>query len=465
MEEIKKVAIYIRVSTTMQDEIGSLEIQKKKMISYCKEQNYDIFEIYEDVMSGASSKRKAFKRLENMLSLNQFDAVVVWSSDRLSRNLLTRLLFLNELIKHNIDFISVTEPQLSTTTPEGRLMLNITGAIAEHERVLISKRTKSGMYKRAEENKYLGGSIPYGYSVNDKGEFIVDPLEVDNIKRMFVSIKIHRSAKKVSQLLGVNYHTLLMRLKSPIYAGGRTYGKRPKDVFTGKRTSNDKHLLVWDVIEPIISREEWDEVQKILKNNQKKFASGKINRNYLFSGLISCNCGGSLFGNIPNKKKGIQYYKCNSCGKRLNMKKADKIIIEGIFNNNKIKLLNSGNIKEIDYYKEMEDLENKIRELDAKKDDFVELFNEGLIKKEKLKERLNKINNSIEYHNKDLIGLKEKILKIQNTDFGEDNMKLLKKILDSDSNKYNAEIREILNLIIRRIYIHDYQMYDIEVKL
>ena len=148
--------------------------------------------------------------------------------------------------------------------------------------------------KRAEENKYLGGSIPYGYTVNEKGEFIIDPLEIENVKRMFRAIKTHRSAKKVSELLGINYHTLLMRLKSPIYAGGRTYGKRPKDIFTGKRTSNEKHLLVWDVIDPIISKEEWEEIQDILKSNQKKFATGKINRRYLFSGLIICNCGGKI---------------------------------------------------------------------------------------------------------------------------------------------------------------------------
>ncbi|GLI54526.1 hypothetical protein PM10SUCC1_00410 [Propionigenium maris DSM 9537] len=465
MQEIKRVAVYIRVSTTMQDEIGSLEIQKKKMLSYCKEQNYEIFEVYEDIMSGASSKRKAFKRLETILSLKQFDAVVVWSSDRLSRNLLTRLIFLNELTKHDIAFISVTEPQLSTTTPEGRLMLNITGAIAEHERVLISKRTRSGMYKRAEENKYLGGSIPYGYKVNDKGEFIVDLLEVDDVKRMFRLIKIHRSAKKVSELMGINYHTLLMRLKHPIYAGGRTYGKRPKDVFTGKRTTNDKHLLVWDVIEPIISKEEWKEVQDILSSNQKKFATGKINRKYLFSGMIVCSCGGKLFGNMPNRKKMIEYYRCDNCGKRLNMKKVDKVIIEGIFKDEKIKLLNSGSIKEIDYYKEIEELEKKIRELEDKKDDFIELFNDGLIKKEKLKERLNRLNTLIEADNKELIDLKEKILKLQNTNFDEDNMEMLRKILESDTDKYNAEIREILNLIIRRIYVHDYSGYEIEVKL
>ena len=50
MKEIKKVAIYIRVSTAMQDEIGSLEIQRKKMLTYCKEQNYEIYKVYEDVM-------------------------------------------------------------------------------------------------------------------------------------------------------------------------------------------------------------------------------------------------------------------------------------------------------------------------------------------------------------------------------------------------------------------------------
>jgi len=85
------------------------------------------------------------------------------------------------------------------------------------------------------------------------------------------------------------------------------------------------------------------------------------------------------------------------------MKKADKIIIEGIFEDEKIKLLNSGNIKELDYYKEIEELEKRTRELEGKKDDFIELFNDGLIKKEKLKERLNKLNTSIDAYNKDLI--------------------------------------------------------------
>ena len=93
------------------------------------------------------------------------------------------------------------------------------------------------------------------------------------------------------------------------------------------------------------------------------------------------------------------------------MIKADKIIIDGIFKNEKIKLLNSGNIKEINYYKELEELEKSIRELESKKDDYLELFNDGLIKKEKLKMRLNKLNNSIESYNKDLLNLKEKNLK------------------------------------------------------
>jgi hypothetical protein len=104
-------------------------------------------------------------------------------------------------------------------------------------------------------------------------------------------------------------------------------------------------------------------------------------------------------------------------------------------------------------------------EVESKKDDFIELFNDGLIKKEKLKERLNKINSSIDNYNKELIELKGKILKLQNIDFGEDNMKLLKNILESNTNKYNADIREILNLIIRKIYVHDYQKYEIEIKL
>jgi len=61
--------------------------------------------------------------------------------------------------------------------------------------------------------------------------------------------------------------------------------------------------LVWDVIEPVISREEWEEFQEILKANQKKFATGKINRKYLFSGLISCSCGGHILEIYLIKRK------------------------------------------------------------------------------------------------------------------------------------------------------------------
>ena len=61
--------------------------------------------------------------------------------------------------------------------------------------------------------------------------------------------------------------------------------------------------------------------------------------------------------------------------------------------------------------------------------------------------------------------LKEKILKLQNTKFDKDNLELLRKILEENTGEYNAEIREILNLIIRKIQVHDHKKHDIEVIL
>lgn len=460
MTNIKKVAVYIRVSTEMQDAHGSLEIQEIKMREYCENQGFQIYKIYSDVMSGTSTKRKSFIELEKALSLKLFDAIVVWAADRLSRSLLQRLTFFNEMNKHRIAFISATEPQLSTTTPEGRLMLNVTGAMAEHERELISKRTKSSSRKRAEQNKYMGGGIPFGYSVVDT-KYIINDSEAITMKSVFREILKKRSVLQVSKEHNLPYNSLLERLKNPIYAGGLRYSKRVKNLQTGVRESNQNYQITWGIIPEIIPRSEWDLIQEILRNNKKKFTGQKSLNKYLYSGLLYCFCGGKMAGN--KIKKNIFHYRCEHCKKSINTKVIDPLIYNELFDNDKIKALNTTSFDNFEFLEEIDQITKKISNLKKRKDDLAELFLDGFISKDKLKEDSRKIDIDISSNNKKLSQLNDKINRLKTLDTKIDNLEALKFILNNRNDETAEELKEILNLIVNKINIISYKPLIVEI--
>ena len=459
---IEKVAVYVRVSTTMQDECGSLDIQIEKMNDYCKSKGYKIYKIYSDVMSGNSSKRKGFNELEKSLCLKLFDAIVVWSSDRLSRNLLQRMLFFNETRKYGIDFISATEPSLCTNTSEGRFILNIMGAFSENEREVISKRTRSGMRKRAEHNKYLGGTPPFGYKIVDS-KFVPDGINSEVMKSVFRSIVQLRSAKETAFNHGLNYATLLTRIRHPIYAGGMRYANRVKDLHTGIRKLNPTPQITWGAIEGIISKEEWEQVQSILDNNKKKFTAKIGKLDYLYSGLLKCFCGGKLNGNRVSKNS--LHYRCEKCKKSVNTMKVDTFIYNEIFKNEKLKILDSTEFDSLEFLEDIDLINNEIKTLENKKNEFIELFSENFLTKEKFKKKSIDIDKLLTIKRKELSILNERIFKIKNGSNQFANLKSLEYILKNVNEDNFQEIKEILNLIISEVKILEYNPLLIEIKI
>lgn len=86
-----------------------------------------------------------------------FDCIVVWKLDRLGRSLKDVLITVDELADNNINVRSLTEP-VDTTSPMGRLMMQILLAVAEMERNLISERTRTSMaYKRSQDPSWKPG--------------------------------------------------------------------------------------------------------------------------------------------------------------------------------------------------------------------------------------------------------------------------------------------------------------------
>jgi DNA invertase Pin-like site-specific DNA recombinase len=135
-----KIAIYCRVSTEEQNATH----QEKQCRLYCERMDYEVYNVYTDVISGTKSSRPAFNQLLVDMRKFKFDAIMVTKLDRLGRSLQHLLSLIEEFTNKGVQFIATTQ-QIDTSTSTGKLQLQIMGAFAEFERNLISERTKEAL--------------------------------------------------------------------------------------------------------------------------------------------------------------------------------------------------------------------------------------------------------------------------------------------------------------------------------
>ncbi len=135
-----RVALYVRVSTTRQD----LDLQLEELHRLAERRGWVVVGEYTDVISGATTRRPGLDRLLADAHAGRFDVVAVWKLDRLGRSLIHMVQVVDELLGKGIHVVSATEPHMDSTTPQGRLMRNILGSMAEYERELIRERVRAG---------------------------------------------------------------------------------------------------------------------------------------------------------------------------------------------------------------------------------------------------------------------------------------------------------------------------------
>ena len=171
-----RAAIYIRVSTEEQANEGySIDAQKEKLTALCKSQDWQVYEIYAD--EGFSAKdlnRPGIQRLLQDAEQRKFDIIVFYKLDRLSRSLKDLTSLIDKFEKLSIKIKSLTEP-FDTTSPPGKLMLNMLGSFAQFEREIIGERTKLGLERAFRQGKWVT-SAPFGYKVkNGKLQALINP--------------------------------------------------------------------------------------------------------------------------------------------------------------------------------------------------------------------------------------------------------------------------------------------------
>src|SRR5262249_25925727 len=146
--------LYARVSTLngQQDP----EMQLSELREYSARRGLCIFDEYIDQgVSGSKESRPALNRLMSDAQRCRFDAVLVWKIDRFGRSLKHLVNSLADLSACGIAFISLRD-NLDLSTPSGRLMFQIIGAMAEFERALIQERVKAGLRNARAKGKQIG---------------------------------------------------------------------------------------------------------------------------------------------------------------------------------------------------------------------------------------------------------------------------------------------------------------------
>ena len=149
-----KVAGYVRVSTEQQKEEGSHHTQREQLKEWANREDNQI-ELFEDIaISGQSDERGAHEELMNRL--DEFDAVVVRELSRWGRSLQKTLNDIDELDQNDVGFISLREKNIDTTTPDGRLLLNIKGSLDQYWADIAKERAREAVQRRREQGKPIG---------------------------------------------------------------------------------------------------------------------------------------------------------------------------------------------------------------------------------------------------------------------------------------------------------------------
>ncbi len=152
--ENTRVAIYARVSTTNHGQDTAMQTRELK--EYIERRGWQLGGEYVDIgISGTKEKRPELDRLMRDAHQRRFDVVCVWRFDRFARSVSHLLRALETFKALGIDFVSFSE-QMDTSTPSGKMVFIVLGAVAELERSLIVERVRAGLRNARAKGKRLG---------------------------------------------------------------------------------------------------------------------------------------------------------------------------------------------------------------------------------------------------------------------------------------------------------------------
>ena len=248
MENKKKVAIYIRVSSDEQKKSGmSIDAQEEKLKEFCNFKNFEIYKIYKDegISGGSIKKRKAFMQMISDSKEGSFSAVIVTKIDRAFRNVIDALLVLENLRLSNTDFVSVAE-DIDTTTPMGKAMFTIISVFAQLEREMVIGRVRDVRQHKFNKGIFPAKS-PFGYKAIYKNKkivgFKIDEKQAEVVRDCFKMTIDGNSYKEISSKHKLKPQQFYNIIRNNAYCGYVEFQNQVKKGTHQKIISEDEFKL------------------------------------------------------------------------------------------------------------------------------------------------------------------------------------------------------------------------------
>lgn len=304
-EKVLRVAAYCRVSSDSQDQLHSFAAQVQYYSKTISENKLmELVDIYADegLTGTKTAKRDDFNRLISDCKKGKIDRVLTKSMSRFARNTADALMYARILRNCGVSILFEKE-NIDTAYMSSELLLAISGAQAQEESISISKNMRWSIEKRMQNGTFIASCPPYGYRLKG-GEFEIAEDEAEIVRLIFKSflsgmgkyaiVKMlnERNIPKSSERNGWRVKTIDYILRNERYIGDARLKKKYKTETLPFKTivnhGEKPQYYVENMNAPIISKEDFNAVQRLLQNASNK-STGK-HHHYSLSGKIICEC-------------------------------------------------------------------------------------------------------------------------------------------------------------------------------
>ena len=337
------VAIYIRLSREDGDkeESDSVGNQRKLLTEYVnKQDDFILYDVYiDDGFTGTNFNRPDFQRMIRDIEDGKVNCVVVKDLSRFGRDYIDTGRYLERVFPElGVRFISVTD-NIDSIKQAYDMLLPIKNIFNEQYARDISNKIQATVKSKQKAGEFIGAFTSYGYKKSpvNKNKLVVDEYAADVVRRIFSmylqgvgkqSIAKALNAEGIlcpseyKKLNGENYKncnrlkttsywtysTIKIMLQNEMYIGNMIQGKKHQRMRSKQRmVDKENWIRVENTHEPIIDRDTWDKVQKLLTKKHRDIDL-ETNKN-IFAGFIKCgDCGRAMMKNCWRKADGSKSY-------------------------------------------------------------------------------------------------------------------------------------------------------------
>lgn len=336
----QRAVVYTRVSSNKEEQKSSLITQEEFYTDYCERKGFDLVRLYADEgLTGTNVRREAFRKMlydagldykrndngydtfDKSKRTSLFDILITKDVSRFARSSVHGMMIIKLLKDKGVDVI-FENSGMSTRDESWQMNIGILFNIAENESANMSKRIKFAKRHNVTKGKYSPARTPYGYIRNEKNEIVIDSESAEIVKYIYKRyievgsniITNELNEKGIVTKTGSRFSPdkISRIVSNSIYYGTATVNKTNKrNVTDTQREKNEEteFITIPNVVEPIISEEQWREANKvrISRINKRSKRGRKPAKNDVFFGKLICSNCGSRFVRHTGENEKITY--------------------------------------------------------------------------------------------------------------------------------------------------------------